>query len=197
MSLSRSLWLFVSLLLGLAAIYVPLTLEASRVQAGGGLEPPATFYGPISAGGGFSPTVGMPMTATIGGVVCGQTTTQSDSGQVVYSIQVSSAFTQTGCGLPDSTITFFVNGRQMTPTAVWDNNNLHYHPLNPTSTPTPTATATQTQTPTRTFTPSLTPTGTLPTLTPTATATITATPTQTATPGGPTTQQLYLPFIRR
>lgn len=189
--------LLFTLLTGAAVLLMAGIIEARRVQAGPSLDPPATYYGAIFAGSGFSPTVGMPVTATIGGTLCGQALTQLDGGQVVYAIHVSSAFTLTTCGLPGSLVTFFVNGRPMTPNALWDNSALHLHPLSPASTPTPTPTASVTPTATPvTFTPTTTHTPT-PTPTPTRTHTPTATPTLTATPGGPTVNELFLPLLRR
>lgn len=174
----------------------------------GGVGPPATYYGPVLAGSGFTPAAGMSVTAYIGSMLCGQTQTMLDAGQVVYSIQVEADDPlMTGCGAAGRVITFWVETQVMTPTALWDNSHPHYLPLGSLeATPTPTATATETFTPTSTDTPTPTPTRTgthteTPTPTPTATeataTTLTPTPTPTPTPGGPTIYIAFLPIIRR
>jgi hypothetical protein len=90
--------------------------------------PPATFYGPISPTESFTPTVGMPITASINGEVCGQSTVDELNGQLIYKIQVA-ADTSNGCGVDDATITFKVGNWVMTHNHSWDNSQAWYHPL--------------------------------------------------------------------
>jgi hypothetical protein len=160
--------------------------------------PPAIYYGPILAGNGFVPSEEMTVTARIGVVQCGQGLTTEDGGQVVYNIDVVDESITPGCGAAGSTIVFYVDGQQMTPTAIWDNEQAHELPLSPfvpTHTPTPTATFTATPTPTvtTTVTPTSTATGT-PTPTVTSTMTSTATKAPTRMPGEP---NIYLPLVMR
>ncbi len=169
-------------------------------------EPPATYYGPLLPGEGFTPAPGMAVTAWINGNLCGGSVTFSGKGQVLYTLDVLSNDPDTapGCGVPGAVITFFVESQGMTPTALWDNTQTWYLPLAPippTSTPTPTYTPTPTQTPTHTPTATQTPTLTgTPTFTPTYTPTPSHTPTRTSivtqTPtltGTPTFTPTYTP----
>jgi len=82
-------------------------------------SPPATFYGAVQPGTGFTPAAGMVVTAWIGGNACGQGKTLLVSGQVMYTINVlpEGPGGSTGCGAPGRTITFKVGAQTMTTTA--------------------------------------------------------------------------------
>jgi hypothetical protein len=86
--------------------------------------PPATYYGTVEAGGGFTPTAGMAVQAYVGDHVCGQGETQAYGGEIVYVVNVSADGPggAAGCGKPGDEVTFYVDEQTMTPTAVWDNN---------------------------------------------------------------------------
>jgi hypothetical protein len=90
-------------------------------------DPPATYYGAVAAGMGFTPTVGMPVTAWIDGHLCGRSATQDVAGQPMVAINVveDGPGVGSGCGEPGRSILFRVDGMPMTPGAVWDNSHTH------------------------------------------------------------------------
>jgi hypothetical protein len=107
---------------------------AGDVQAAQSVEsPPATFYGPLLAGQGFTPTAGMAMSARVGGKLCGQGRTVESGGEVVYSIHVSADGPggTSGCGEPGMYVTFKVGSRAYGPAAAWDSNRLWEIALRP------------------------------------------------------------------
>jgi hypothetical protein len=110
------------------------TLAASDVQSPQNVQsPPATYYGPVLAGQGFTPTAEMAMTAWVNGNLCGQGQTMENDGQVVYSIHVlaDGPGGATGCGAPGKDVTFWVGVQTMAPAAVWDNRQLWELALRP------------------------------------------------------------------
>lgn len=121
--------LLVLWVLGLALLLaggVGLTLSADPPLL------PATYYGPVLAGGTFSPTVGMTVTAVISGSVCGVTPTITDAGAVLYGIQVSQNML---CGASGRRVSFVVAGQVMTPTVLWNDARAWYVPLRPLTAP--------------------------------------------------------------
>ena len=86
--------------------------------------PPATFFGTVAAGMGFTPTVGMPVTAWIGSRLCGRSQTQEVGGQVMFAINVlaDGPGVAAGCGMAGLEVAFRVNSTATTPGVVWDNN---------------------------------------------------------------------------
>jgi hypothetical protein len=88
-------------------------------------DPPATFYGELLAGSGFTPTPGMQIAAWIDGHFCGQGRTLEADGEVVYTVNVfAEGLGHTDCGAPGRKVTFQVDSRLMVPRAAWDNNQL-------------------------------------------------------------------------
>ncbi|MGC9397019.1 MAG: Ig-like domain-containing protein [Anaerolineae bacterium] len=107
------LWLFLSL----------LPAQASQQNAP---DPPATYYGLLQAGSGFTPTSGMTVTAWISGTLCGKAPTQAVDEDVVYSINVEADWDAApGCGAPGREIHFTVGDYPMQPLALWDNSQVH------------------------------------------------------------------------
>ncbi len=98
-------------------------------------RPPATYYGAVLAGPGFTPTAGMPVKAWINGNLCGQGQTLKVNGQVVYTINVfaEGSGEAAGCGAPGRIVTFQVGSQIMAPTAVWDDSRLWALSLSPTA----------------------------------------------------------------
>ncbi|HSH05284.1 MAG TPA: FG-GAP-like repeat-containing protein [Anaerolineae bacterium] len=90
--------------------------------------PPTTYYGPIAATPTFTPSAGLPVTATINGQLCGQTTTQLWDGQIIYRLQVK-ADSGDACGAVGATVTFYVDGQMADSTHLWDHSRAWYHPL--------------------------------------------------------------------
>ncbi len=89
----------------------------------GPATPPATFYGEVKATAGFLPKAGLPVTAWINGVNCGNSITQIADGKVVYSIHVlASGPSSPGCGLAGSTVLFKVGEQHIFATGIWDYN---------------------------------------------------------------------------
>ncbi len=85
-------------------------------------SPPATFYGAVLPGDGFTPAAGLAVTAWINGVQCGQGRTLEYGGQVMYVVHVlaDGPGGVPGCGAPDRTVNFRVGSQSMATTAVWD-----------------------------------------------------------------------------
>ena len=97
-------------------------------------SPPATFYGAVLSGPGFTPTPGMVVSAWINGVPCGQGQTLTFAAQVVYVVDVFAEDTpggNSGCGAPGRTVTFRVGSQPMATTAPWDNSQVWNLPLIP------------------------------------------------------------------
>ena len=96
-------------------------------------SPPATYYGSIVAGPGFTPAAGMTVIALVNGNLCGQGRTMSVGGKVVYSVHVPADGPGgiAGCGMPDREVVFQVASQAMSPAAVWDNNRLWELALQP------------------------------------------------------------------
>jgi hypothetical protein len=102
--------------------------------SGGGLGegfpvPPATYYGAVHAGGGFTPTPGLTVTAWVDGQLCGQGQTLEVGGEVVYVLSVEADLQTPGCGRPGSLVVFRAGGRILAPAARWDNGRLWEWPL--------------------------------------------------------------------
>jgi hypothetical protein len=99
--------------------------------SGMGGYPPATFYGNVQGSAGWTPTPGMPVTASINGKSCGSGLTRLVNGQVRFVIDVlADGWGSTaGCGTPNKTISFYVDGKKMMTTAVWNNNRWWDVPL--------------------------------------------------------------------
>lgn len=119
----------------LLALAMAVTLSfsaASALATGASLQsPPATYYGPVLAGPGFTPTAGMAMIARVNGNLCGQSETLEVSGQVVYTIDVLAEGPggAAGCGALGRIVTFQVGPQVMACTAVWDDSRLWERPL--------------------------------------------------------------------
>lgn len=167
--------------------------------------PPSTFYGWVTPGGDFAPTVGMSVTGTVAGQVCGATEVFVLEGQLAYALQVNSHEDQAGCGVLGATVVFHVGEWEMAHDAAWDNRQANFWPLSvvrqppPTETPTPKPTNTPiviTLTPTRTPTPTPPPTTPAPTETPTPSTMPSATPEPTE-PAPPPTWWVYLALVDR
>ena len=62
---------------------------AQTAQAIDMTGPPATFYGAVLPGPGFTPAAGMRVKARVGDAVCGQAVTKNIGGQIVYTVKVS------------------------------------------------------------------------------------------------------------
>lgn len=87
--------------------------------------PPTTYYGQVKAGTGFSPVAGLPVSATIDGVVCGIGVTRSHDDMIVYFVTVKAAGPGNGfaCGSAGKEIKFHVDGQEST-SASWIENGL-------------------------------------------------------------------------
>ncbi len=84
--------------------------------------PPATYFGPVAAGMGLTPTVGMPVTAWIDGHLCGRGLVQDVDGQPMVAINVLSngSGVAAGCGMTGWPVGFRVDGMAVTPGVLWD-----------------------------------------------------------------------------
>ena len=93
-------------------------------------SPPATYYGWVSSTAQFTPTVGMGISATVNGQLCGHgvVTDTVGTGQLAYKVQVA-ADVGDGCGALGQTVVFYINGQRMAHDTPWDNSQAWYHPL--------------------------------------------------------------------
>jgi hypothetical protein len=131
-----SSWGQIGLILIGSALLIAFFIRVAPAQAGPNrlLNPPTTYWGVVAAGQSFTPTVGLPVYATIGGVLCGQTAVQENAGQLYYAINVSAGSgpgSIPGCGFLGSIIDFEVGGRRYGPQALWDNSQVWEHNLRP------------------------------------------------------------------
>ena len=90
--------------------------------------PPATFYGPLDPAGLISPVPGMPVTAAIAGVTCGQGQLVTLNGQWAYKLQVAAA-QNNACGTIGAPIQVTVGGYSVLEKTVWDNRQAQYQAL--------------------------------------------------------------------
>lgn len=93
--------------------------------------PPATDYGPVMAGEGFTPVADLPVTAWVNGNVCGRGVTLNWQGQVVYTLDVFAEALDgsNSCGRLGQTVTFRVGEQAMAQSVVWDNRRVWNVPL--------------------------------------------------------------------
>ncbi len=105
-------------------LYVTETMRWSIVDAanhttiGTALQPPPSiFYGVITPTATFTPSVDLPVSATVNNQLCGQSRTQLIDDQIVYVIVV-------GCGNMDQPVAFTVADRNLATTATWDNRRI-------------------------------------------------------------------------
>lgn len=85
--------------------------------------PPATYFGRLAAGMGFTPTVGMTVTAWIDGRLCGLSHAQDVNGQLMVAVNVfaNGSGAAAGCGMPGSAVDFRAGETRVTPGVTWDN----------------------------------------------------------------------------
>jgi hypothetical protein len=94
------------------------------------LFPPSTFYGTLLPQNGFTPTVGVTLTARVlpGDIPCGRTRTREVDGQVVYVVDVFAdggpGSPTYGCGVSGRTVRFDLSGLPLFPVDTWDNRRL-------------------------------------------------------------------------
>jgi hypothetical protein len=95
--------------------------------------PPAIFYGEVKASAVFTAQPGMMVTARMGDVVCGQTKVIEVDGLARYVIDVRAVtkYGQAACGQVGGTITFSIDDYDLSPTAIWDNTQIHELNLSP------------------------------------------------------------------
>ncbi len=105
----------------IAAALAAIPSEAIRSSVP---NPPATYYGILRPGLGFTPEVGTPVEARIGNLVCGRSQTRLIDGQIVYSVAVSAVGDgeQVGCGRQGHPVTLQIG--TLTLTTVWDNSQV-------------------------------------------------------------------------
>ncbi len=117
---------------GTLCLWLFLNLLPAQAQQQNTPDPPATYYGLLQAGSGFTPTSGMTVTAWISGTLCGRAFSQTNSEDVVYTINVEADWDAApGCGAPGREIHFTVGGYPMQPVALWDNSQVHALDLSP------------------------------------------------------------------
>jgi hypothetical protein len=94
---------------------------------------PATYYGILQAGTGFTPTVGMTVTAMIGANQCGQTRAMEVEDEIVYSINVlpDGPKGAPGCGDFGRRVLFETESHYLAPFATWDSYHVRELPLHP------------------------------------------------------------------
>jgi hypothetical protein len=119
----------------------PITLHLSGTAdsvadgtASGIPMPPATYYGQVESGSGFTPAAGMTVTAWIGGNLCGQGVLTDVAGYgVAYTVDVMAGDggAWAGCGAPGREVVFSVGSQEMVPAATWSNDRVWELALRP------------------------------------------------------------------
>ena len=91
------------------------------------LDPPTTYYGQIIPTANFTPLPGQPITAWIGTTLCGEDTTLTFEGEVVYSIDVMADGLggRPNCGATGRSITFYIGEQVMLPVVAWEGSGVH------------------------------------------------------------------------
>lgn len=118
-------------------LFLVLTLVSAPGAAGDAANsfptPPATYYGQVLAGTGFTPEAGMTVNAWLADRLCGQDVTIEQEERVVYAVNVAGEGPggSDGCGALGRNIVFQVGGQFMAPTPAWDNSQLHDLALQP------------------------------------------------------------------
>lgn len=90
--------------------------------------PPATYYGWATPTAGFTPTLGMTVTAYVGAIPCGQTTLTNTIGlpsQLGFVLDVQTDAGD-GCGNLAEVVSFQVNDWRMNHSQLWDNAYARY-----------------------------------------------------------------------
>ena len=113
---------------------ITLYLGSGTNQASTSLNvqsPPATYYGAVLGGSGFTPAAGLAVEAWVAGRLCGQSQTLLSNGEIVYSVNVNADGPggAIGCGAPGRSIIFSVNGQTMLPLVAWNNDQIWNVPL--------------------------------------------------------------------
>lgn len=98
-------------------------VRAAEIAMDFGL-PPATFFGILKPTGTITPTVGMAVTATIDGQLCGESTVKSWQGTLSYSLSVVSSFEKAGCGDLGRNVVIAVGGQMYAAPQTWDNRRI-------------------------------------------------------------------------
>ncbi|MBX3011890.1 MAG: VCBS repeat-containing protein [Caldilineaceae bacterium] len=104
------------------------TINAAAAETTGEL-PPTTFYGPIDGAGILIPSLGMPVTAAINGILCGTGEVAQVGEQWVYKIQVKAAIANNGCGAIGAPVLLGIGGQAVAEIATWDHRQAQYQPV--------------------------------------------------------------------
>ncbi len=129
--------LFVIAIIFSACALLPLAHVSGSANADPDINSvPATYYGAVSSGPGFTPAAGMRVLASIGDTECGERLTQEVDGQVVYSVNVVAEGPGglPNCGAPGRVVLFRIASVPMAPIAIWDAVVVQ-HPLAPMGVP--------------------------------------------------------------
>jgi len=108
------------------------TMAAQATTAGIPI-PPATYYGEVQAGAGFTPAAGMQVYVWVNDTLCGQAQTRAIGGQIVYVVDVPAddGGASAGCGVPGRVVRFQIETQHMATTAVWSNDRPQALALSP------------------------------------------------------------------
>jgi len=99
-------------------------MSAPLTAPSGYPAPPATYYGLVKPGATFIPQAGMPVTAWVNDLLCGQGIVQSQAGKLVYTLNVAAdALNTPGCGAPGQLVSFKVGSQQYS-TVLWNNDQI-------------------------------------------------------------------------
>ena len=110
------------------------TVGCQAAQAADMPGPPATFYGAVLPGPGFTPAAGMRMKAKVGNVICGQAETQRAAVGRSYTASRSQPTGQAprpAAARPAAPCVSRWSTRLMATVAAWDNNRVQEVPLSP------------------------------------------------------------------
>jgi hypothetical protein len=114
----------------------PITLHLGGADgvASGIPMPPATYYGRVEPGAGFTPAAGMTVTAWIDGNLCGQgvLTDVAEYGVAyVVDVMADDGGAWVGCGAPGREVVFRVDSQEVAPIALWNNDQVWELTLRP------------------------------------------------------------------
>lgn len=129
MELGHAYWIYATAATDLFWGVGPAVTASQVAAAASAPAAPASYYGWIASDATFAPAVGMRVTATIDGVVCGETTVQLVNGQLGYVIRVAANDPQDAlptCGGAGKALTFTVGDQPMAQTASWNNQAVQF-----------------------------------------------------------------------
>jgi hypothetical protein len=111
---------------------ITLPLKGGVTANGASLPiPPTTFYGAVTSGETFTPSVGLTVTAWIDNHLCGESQMMEIEDQIAYVMDVlaDDFGARAGCGAAGRWVHFKIGDEYMAPAVLWDNSQVQEVPL--------------------------------------------------------------------